>query len=364
MKKLIYIIVLFFVFTGCNTSTPQAKEIVVPYFNTDINYSGRIDSSRVKGVDMYWPGTSISINFEGSSVSAFMEDEKGKNYYNLILDNDSVILFHPSTELKYYELVSGLKEGKHSLQIFKRTEFDVGRTTFYNFKVGGNDANLNPKSAKKKRKIEFYGDSITAGYANEDTSGKNKKDSIYTNNYMSYAAITARNLNAEYSCIAKGGIGIMISWFDYVMPDIYDKLTPRGNKKWDFSLYTPQVVVINLFQNDSWLVKKTDMEVFKNKFDKTAPSEEFIIGAYKDFVSSIRTKYPDAVIICALGSMDAVKEGSPWPGYVEEAAKQLNDDKIYTYFFDYYKKGIHPLVDEDIKMAKNLSEFIESKVDW
>jgi hypothetical protein len=39
--------------------------------------------------------------------------------------------------------------------------------------------------------MEFYGNSITAGYAIEDFSGNDQPDSTYTNNYLSYAAITA-----------------------------------------------------------------------------------------------------------------------------------------------------------------------------
>jgi hypothetical protein len=36
--------------------------------------------------------------------------------------------------------------------------------------------------SKKNRKIEFYGNSITAGYGVEDYSGLDRSDSIFTNN--------------------------------------------------------------------------------------------------------------------------------------------------------------------------------------
>ena len=98
----------------------------------------------------------------------------------------------------------------------------------------------------------------------EDLSGKDSPDSTYTNNYLSYAALTARHYSADYHCICKSGIGITVSWFPEIMPEIYDRLDPTDPKsKWDFSFYIPDVVVINLLQNDSWLVNMPDSEEFK-----------------------------------------------------------------------------------------------------
>ena len=71
---------------------------------------------------------------------------------------------------------------KHTIEIFKRTEWDRGKTSFYGFQIKGNPKLLH-KSEPPKRKMEFYGNSITAGYAVEDTSGKDSPDSTFTNNY-------------------------------------------------------------------------------------------------------------------------------------------------------------------------------------
>ena len=78
-KVSLLVISLFFVF-AC--STQQA--LIVDYSNPQITYSGRIDSSKVKGSELYWSGTSIQINFEGESIYGLFEDEKGDNYYNII----------------------------------------------------------------------------------------------------------------------------------------------------------------------------------------------------------------------------------------------------------------------------------------
>ncbi len=211
-------------------------------------------------------------------------------------------------------MAKDLSYGKHKIQLFKRTEWGKGQTFFYGFETNAKTEIL-PKLKPKKRKIEFYGDSITCGYGNEDFTGKDSRTGHFENNYLTYGVMTARHFDAQFSCIANSGIGIMLSWFPTIMPDIYDLTDPHDTKiKWDFNKYTPDLVVINLFQNDSWLVNKPTNEEFKKRFGNQKPSEDFIIKSYENFVKSIRSKYPNATIICTLGSMDATKEGSKWPG--------------------------------------------------
>ena len=304
------------------------------------------------------------MNFEGESIQALLEDETGDNYYNIIIDNDSISILRPDTTKRYYQLASKLSKGKHSIEIFKRTEWNRGKTNFYGFKIN-NEVKLLPKSVPKKRKIEFYGNSITAGYAVEDISGKDSPESTYTNNYLSYAAITARHYQAKYQCICKSGIGITISWGPLIMPEMYDRLVPTDDtSKWNFNLYSPDIVVVNLFQNDSWLVELPEHVEFKKRFGNKTPDDEFLINAYQQFVADLRKKYPNASIICSLGSMDAVKEGSKWIGYIEKALANLNDKMIYTHFMPYIEASAHPSIKDQEKMANGLIQFIDKNIDW
>ncbi len=347
-------------FSACTTQ----NELFVDYSNPQIVYSGRVDSSQVEGVAMYWSGSSIKFNFEGESISALTKDEKGDNYYNVIIDNEDPFIFRPDTTKHLHQLASGLSKGKHTIEIFKRAEWNRGKTTFYGFKLEGNVKVL-PKPIPLKRKIEFYGNSITAGYAIEDLSGKDSPDSTYTNNYLSYAAITARHFKAKYQCICKSGIGITVSWHPLIMPEMYDRLIPTDpSSKWDFSLYRPDVVVVNLFQNDSWLVNMPEYDEFKVRFGTEAPNDDEIIAAYQQFIANLRQKYPDAKIICSLGCMDAVKEGSKWPGYIEKAIGNLNDEAVYTHFMPYIEATAHPSIKDQEAMANSLIKFIEKNIDW
>jgi hypothetical protein len=355
---LITITALLFAFSACQTTN-----VFIPSCSEQIHYMGRIAHSDSTS-SFFWSGTSAQINFEGTEVKAILNDENGKNYYNIIIDRDSVIMLRTQSGKKTYTLAENLKPGKHSIKLFKRTEYDQGSTNFYGFELSKNSKILEPEPISNK-KIEFYGNSITCGYAVEDYEGKDRPDSIYTNNYMSYAAITARHYDAEYHCISKSGIGITVSWFPYIMPDIYDQLIPLNEKSsWDFSQFTPDVVVIHLLQNDSWLVNMPNHPSFKKYFGNEKPSEEFIIEAYKNFVAKLREKYPDTQIICTMGGMDATRDGSPWPGYVQTAVERLNDSKIFTYFMPFKQTGGHPNVEEQKAMAEGLIQFIDENIIW
>jgi len=340
-----------------------AAQTVIKNNDPHIRYSGRI-ARQDTAAELSWSANSIKINFTGTGVSATLKDERSDNNYNVIVDGKVVSILHPEAAKKDYVLASGLPAGKHTLELFKRTEWAMGKTWFYQFKLN-NGGKILPAPPAQKRKIEYFGDSITCGYADEDTTGQDRGTSPYENGYISYAALTARHYNAEFYNTSKSGIGITISWFPLVMPEMYDRLDATDPKsKWDFSKYTPELVIINLFQNDSWLVKMHANEQFKAKFGTTPPADDFIINAYQGFVKSVRAKYPKAQILCILGSMDATKAGSPWPGYMDKAVTALNDKKIHTHFIPYKNTNGHPSAKEQQAMADDLIAYIDKTVVW
>ncbi|QXV64386.1 electron transporter RnfD [Mucilaginibacter sp. 21P] len=355
MKKLSLIFLLTLVFADY---VAKAQNIV-NFKDSKIFYMGRT-SVRDTSAELSWTAAAIIVNFNGTAVKATLNDEKGLNYYNVVVDDKVVQVIKLKQGKNEYVLAAGLPAGEHKLELFKRTEYDWGRTWFYGFNIDGKL--LAPPTYKHR--IEYYGDSITCGMADEDTSGKDRGDNDYENGYASYANVAARYFNVDMHCISKSGIGIVISWFDYVMPNIYDKIYAHGDEKWDFSTYTPEIVVVNLFQNDSWLTKAKDNEQFKKQFGSTPPTPEFIISHYQAFIKNIRAKYPKAKIVCALGSMDATKEGSPWPGYIEKAVAGLNDKGVYTHFFAFKNTPGHPSVAEQKAMGEDLIAYIKTTFKW
>ena len=337
-------------------------EIFVPASHELIRYSGRVDFSDPRAPSVSWPGTAIEVKFTGTKVSLIVNDQSGKNYFNVFVDDDfdNPVIIDCEQGLGTYAIGEGLADEQHSLLITKRTEGAEGRTGFIGLVIDDR-AGLLQLPQEPKRKIEFYGDSITSGMGNEAAIDAADDILAEKNNFQAYGAITARKLNAQYRSISQSGIGVMVSWFDFIMPQFYDQLDAVGNNdsRWDFSLWTPDVVVINLFQNDSWLVGK--------RLDPV-PSDEQRIQAYSDFLASLRGKYPNAFIICTLGSMDATKAGSKWPGYIEAAVarrmEEHNDKRLATLFFPFEGYGKHPRVQHHRKNAELLAAFIKQKMNW
>ncbi|MBI1933696.1 MAG: T9SS type A sorting domain-containing protein [Ignavibacteriales bacterium] len=357
-KKFDFVITIFIllIFYRCDSVSLNTIKPDNPSFQ----FTGRIDFSDSLKPILFWPGTSIKTKFEGKYLMLVLDDKTGESFYNVFIDenyNDPIIIDCEAGQ-KSYLVSATLKDTLHSLLIFRRTEASTGPTKFLGIQLLDNKTIL-PPDERPKRKIVFYGNSITCGMGNEAADNANDDKMKDENNFLAYGAITSRLLNAEYMCTAKSGIGILISWFDLIMPNYYYRLNPDDeNSNWDFEKFVPDVVVINLFQNDSWLIKNLN----------PVPDSTQIVEAYENFVKQIRAVHPKSLIICALGNMDATKAGSPWPGYIIQAVNNLrlkNDLNLETYFFPFDESWQkHPRVRHHKKMADSLSKFIKMKMNW
>jgi len=340
--------------------------ILVPFNQKNVAYMGRVGQVENQYAEIYWPGSSVTIRFKGTEIKAILKNRNEITYFYAIIDgNDQDAKKIKSDTLRSsIMLASGLTDSNHTVQLFKLTD-NTTCTLFYGFELS-DGSSLLEANPLPERKIEFYGNSITAGHGVDVLPGQNDSGSpVYFNNFRTYAALTARHFNSQYSCIARSGIGVMVSWFPEIMPEIYNRLNPSDSTSmWDFSKYTPDIVVINLFQNDMWLTANPKHPQFKARFGTTPPDVSTIIQSYQNFVKSIRSKYPSASIICALGSMNATETGSPWPGYIEKAVAGLSDSKIYTHFFPYKKTSGHPKVADQKVMADELIDFIDKNIKW
>lgn len=348
----------------CFSAWAQAEPVhKISADNSAYLYTGRIDFTDKTAPQLSWPGSSIKANFTGTSLAVVLDDQLGKNFFNVIVDGNSQ---HPYVlEAKQgeqtYVINTALKSGNHTLEIYKRTEGEEGATAFKGLLVD-EGATLLPPPARPSRRMEIYGDSITSGMGNEGADNGHDHLLSEKNNYWAYGAIAARNLNAELHTISQSGIGIMISWFPFVMPQFYDQLSAVGdnNSQWNFKRWTPDVVVINLFQNDSWLIDR-------DKKLQPVPSDAERIAAYIRFVRSIRAKYPDAQIICALGSMDATANNK-WPAYISAAVERMRsenkDNNLHTLLFDFTGYGQHPRIAQHKTNAEKLTAFIQQQMNW
>lgn len=321
-----------------------------------LRYSGRNDFSNPAAPVLYWSGSSVQARFEGTSLGVTLDDATGNPYYNVIIDGQGAtpVVIDCKPGLHTYPVASNLTDGVHDVLLFRRTEGTDGGTAFMGFALDEGCA-LQPLPPASVRRIEFYGDSITCGMGNEAPDDAGDSVNAERNNYLACGAVTARLLDAEYRCIARSGIGIIKSWFDLVMPDYWYRLNPAdADSRWDFSQWTPDVVVVNLFQNDSYLISKM----------RPVPDEAQIVKAYIDFISGIRAVYPEAHIVCALGCMDATRESGPWPGYIHQAVDLLADQNLSECYFPCKEWTKHPRVRHHRGMAEQLTAHLRGVMCW
>lgn len=325
--------------------------VAVDADHPDIQYVGRVSFGDPKAPILYWPGTQIIANFEGTSINIKLHDY-GDNYFYVIIDDGEPILIDLTPGAQTYS-VTGLSDSVHKIQVFKRTETQIltltqeGEVAFKGFELEDGKWLAAPPE-RPRRRIEYYGDSITSGTSlayDGETSAAWGKDNYYT-----YAAITARNFNAEYHCISVSGIGLYLDPYGFGgnMQTLYYNKQSKSTY-WDFTKWTPQIVVINLGQNDS-----------VGPYTKAGAEQNYI-----NFTQTIRSKYPNAHIILALGCMNASRDSSPWPGYLQNAVSELNntygDSKVYSLIFP-YASYVHPNIAQHATMATLLTDFINTSI--
>lgn len=340
----------------------QPQDPLIPASHHHIQYTGRIDFSTPGAPVFSWPGTMIQTGFTGRSLALVMDDHYGMNYFNVFLDQDweNPIVIKGEKGRKTYLIADNLTDGEHLLTLTKRTEGEEGATTFYGILLA-EDGELTAPPPRPERRIEFFGDSITSGMGNEAPEDGPDDNKAEKNNFLAYGAITARNLNAEYVSTSQSGVGLMASFVNFTMQEFYDQLSAINNNDsvWDFSRWTPHVVVINLFQNDSALVEQRLNPV---------PTDEQRVAVYYDFIKRIRSHYPEAFIVCTLGTMDAAKPGSPWPDYIHAAVEQWKtetaDERIDVMIFEFKDFYKHPRVHHHQENAEVLTAFIKEKMGW
>ena len=318
-----------------------------------IAYIGRFDRSDPKQAVFMYSGCMIRTVFTGTSVMAVLRDAELNNFFEVILDGRRSVLAANRAD-GTYPLAQGLPSGRHTLEIIRRTEWHGGNTTFAGLLIDSDATLLQPEVST--RRIEFIGDSYTCGYGNEGKSPDEHFSYATENSYLSFGALTARALHAEALFVCRSGIGMVQSYDgnkEFNMPRLYDEVIQKKDLAWDFSRHQPQLVVIDLSDND--YAKPLDRDAF--------------INAYLKFLARLRGHYPEAKIVCVVGPSLANETWQKWQADVRTVVnrQRANDPQVY-YFgisnFELHGSDSHPNLDEHRKVAGELTPFLRDLMAW
>mmetsp|Transcript_56675 Transcript_56675/g.168271 ORF Transcript_56675/g.168271 Transcript_56675/m.168271 type:complete len:326 (-) Transcript_56675:20-997(-) len=279
-----------------------------------------------------------------------------------------------------------LSEGaRHAVAILKDTEPQFAGTqvepnyiTFHGF--GGDDAGarlLAPDNLVEElapsHKLEFLGDSITAGFDNQCDIPSAPKGFPWSESFIkSWAALICDALGAECHYSAWSGFGMVANCCGgYTLAsDIWTRTLatvgsantsdPHGTtaeNEWDFGKWTPDAVVINLGTNDHLGTQPSDKsEAYKKRY------EALVVAAAKAYGDGTRF-----FLACGPMSSDYCTE-------VEWVIGRASALGIKAYLLDQrdFEDGRygpdcaygHPSSRIDAAMAKNGSAFIKATMGW
>ena len=345
--------------------------------NSSLIYSGRIDWSDPFAIVWTYPGTFVKIRFKGTHLSVHVRNKNNywDNYLGIVEgDAQTKVLLPKEGEAEIEVPLLETEDGIHEVMIFKRQDA-CHELTILGFEINnrnhnGNsndDAVLLPASPLPPRRIEVYGDSVSAGEVSEALDYIGKADPTdqhgeYSNSWYSYAWITARTFDAQLHDIAQGGAALLdeTGWYhapDYIgMETIWDKMRYNPDygtvTKWDFSQYTPEIVIVAIGQNDS----NPDDYMKKDYQGEKAQNWR---THYVQFLKKIRQTYPDAWIICCT---TLLQHDIGWDMSISQAVQDMADNKVSHCVFQRNGKATpgHLRIPEAQEMAEELCHHIRS----
>ncbi len=335
-------------------------------------YSGRIDDEDPQRPVFIFPASSLTFWFYGKRAVLEVENHRvfWDNYVGAWVDGKEKkwkLKAEGRTEIVLLDEEWEGEEGRkrHEVIFFKRQDCCHGFTLCsLQLSEGGY---LLEGPLKPARRMEVYGDSVSAGEVSEAVDYVGKPDpeheGEYSNSWYSYAWIAARKLGAELYDIAQGGIPLLngTGWVGPTYPGMefmWDKLHYHPGlgkvKEWDFSRFQPHLVLIAVGQNDSHPV-----DVMKE--DAHGERARFWKKKYRELAENIRGKYPKAVILLATTILEHHRNWDLAIDEVCEALRRDGDERVFHFLYSRNGCGTpgHIRIPEAEEMAEELVRFIE-----
>jgi len=263
--------------------------------DTNLRYIGRWDRSDPATCHSYWGGAYLRAAFTGTAIGFGGGATAGGATVMVSVDGEPL---HEVSALA----ARPLSPDAHTLLLGS-----PGQNFEVEFKglVLSPDAHTLPAPARPL--IEFVGDSITTG-------GGQTLPSTVNYAWMSaemlgadhtQIAFSARALTRGFGCTGdKAGLDTQ-----YFQLKNFNHLADKPPMPWDFS-YTPQLIVINLGQNDQCVSEPNDT----------------LTASYVGFVQKLRARFPRTQIV-ALRPF-----GGPYEAAIRRAVQALNtagDDRVH-----------------------------------
>ncbi|MCC2321111.1 cellulose binding domain-containing protein [Cellulomonas xiejunii] len=309
-----------------------------------------------------WPGVYFEGRFRGTAVGIVLDD--ATNDYDVAIDGRTVeTLVAPG---RVTHVVDGLSAREHTVRVVKRSEAPWAVGTFGGFVSAGGSTILSAP-APRDLQLELIGDSYTVGYGNTSTSRECTSTQLTrtTNTDLSFGALTARALGADYQVNAFSGRGMVRNYggsdAGTSFRTHYDRTLPMNPATagdpapgWD-----PDAVVIGLGINDF------STAVGSGEPWTTASLREAWVEAYHGFLDTLRERYGDDAYLVVTGTY--VHTGTDLPDLAQRVVAERNaagDDRVRYWYYgneglDYGGCDWHPSAADHRVIAEQLTAYLE-----
>ena len=316
--------------------TVAANERLILPADPALRYTGRI-GFETDAPYFIFPCSSVQLRVTGRTLKVALTNHHSyfENCLGVIVNGEqSAVLLNNAEQI--IDLSDKLTAGVNDVLLFKRQDC-CHAYNLHGFIVDRN-TELLPLPERPARRIEVYGDSVSAGEVSEaefacaqpDPQGHN---GLYSNSWLSYSWQAARLMNAELHDVATGGMALLdgTGYFfgpDYIgMESCWDKVNyypPFGPATpWDFTRWTPHVVVVAIGQNDH-----NPVNIMAEDYHSAASVHWRT--EYRRFLGLLREKYPCAYIVC---TTTILGHDAAWDRAIDECVKAMEDARIHHFLY-------------------------------
>lgn len=331
-------------------------------------YSGRIDWRDRQAPVFIFPCSFVRLRIRGKHlyVKVCNRREYWDNYLGILSDGSQYSLRLPEDGEAFIQIPLDDLRTEHEVTVFKRQD-GCHSVAVLGFRTD-DEAEILPGEPLPTRKIEFYGDSVSAGEVSEAVSFVGRPDpphqGEYSNSWYSYAWKTARKLHADIHDIAQGGIALLDGTGWYHEPDsqgmlsVWDKTAYNSRigdvTAWDFSSWIPDAAVLAIGQNDSHPAD------FMTE-DPNGRQAGIWREGYVQMLRNLRSVYPAVPVVCIT---TLLQHSAAWDLAIDQAIseyrKESGDHQVYRYLFRRNGRATpgHLRIPEAEEMAAELSSFL------
>ncbi len=352
----------------------SAESRLVPADAPEMRYEGRFDTRDPLRPVLIWESSRIRVDFDGERLALAFEEARGQNAFDVTVDGTTRVVAVPTGagpagagargSGPYRAYWTRLGSGRHRLTLTKRTESLVGTVRFLGVELAASAHVFPPADPGYRLRMEFIGDSITAGACDEDGAVDQWENRLTHNSAKSYAALTAAAFAADHRNISVSGMGVSTGYVDIRAGEVWDRLYPRTTEPWtsdskttlphlagpraDAAAWVPDVVFVNLGENDQSFT-----------VGQRQPFPPDFVERYLALVAAIRATYPASQIVLLRGGMGGGAQGSDlpraWDAVVARAT--ATDAKVHSYVFGHWSVQ-HPRVDDHRALADELVAWL------